>query len=62
MVPRKRRDWIIAENTPDGGYACRCLRCGEVERLKVPTPVTAFVLRMQAFEAEHSACQPKATE
>ena len=51
--------WVVAENTPEGGYLTRCLRCGTVEILKVPTPVKSFVLRMQAFMAEHRRCRAK---
>lgn len=55
----KRQDWIVAENTPDGGYAVRCLRCAKVETIPVPTPVEAFVLRMKAFAVEHERCEPR---
>lgn len=52
----RRRDWIVAENTPAGGYRCRCLRCGVAEELRVPARLESFVLRMKAFALEHERC------
>ena len=59
-MKRGRTDWIVCENTPDGGYLNRCLRCGETETMKVPVPVEAFVLRLKAFGKEHERCTPGA--
>ena len=50
-----RRDWIVVNAT---SQQVECLRCGKSEPLKMPALVTAFCLRLQAFEEEHKECKP----
>lgn len=50
--------WVVL----DALHQCyRCERCGATEALKMPAPVDAFVLRGQAFVAEHRYCEPAGT-
>lgn len=58
-MSREIPDWIVIDATRQ---CQRCTRCGREEALVVPTLVDAFVLRAQAFAADHRDCQSMTRE
>ena len=48
LPPRPK---VVLEN---GKRPCR--GCGAAEEVKTPTPVEAFVKRLEAFQIEHERC------
>ncbi len=53
-----RADWICATNEPDGSYGMKCLRCGTLQKIVAPVPLTKMVQALKSFERDHSDCEP----
>jgi hypothetical protein len=57
-VSTPRADWLHATNEPDGSYGMKCLRCGTLQKIVAPVPLTKMVKALKSFERDHADCEP----
>jgi len=55
----KRPDWILFRDATQGdlSYAMECRRCGEVQKVISPIPISVYYAMGKAFARVHSRCR-----